>query len=81
MKELDLNGEMIAELRSAVISRMNTDGKKMAINRLVKEIISEVGLEPTSVLRRAHDGCSQVDWLIEKMIGEFLIDGQQGVRW
>lgn len=70
------DNEIVADLRLSVVSIMHTDGKDMSINFIVKTILKEANINPRSELRRAYDGMSQADWLVEKMIGEFLIDGK-----
>lgn len=63
--------QIVSELITTVKSVMYNNE---AIRKIVKTILDDVGIEPTTVLRRDHDGVSEASWLVEKMIGEYLKD-------
>jgi len=46
---------------------------------ILKEIKDKLAVDGTVEVRRDYDGISQLDWLIEKMIGEQLSKGK--INW
>jgi hypothetical protein len=50
--------------------------KTKSVQTVVKEVFKATGWTDRSIVRRNFDGCSEVKWLIEKMIGELLIYGK-----
>lgn len=67
-----MNSELVEELRGNVRELVRD---KKFIEKIVAKAISRTGIEPDTVLRRDYDGNSEVSLLVEKMIGEFLIEG------
>ena len=53
-----------------------TDHLPKILREAKATILKQVHLTGKEELRRDHDGNSQVDWLIEKMIGEYLKNGK-----
>ena len=41
---------------------------------ICKEILKESDLISTTIIRRDYDGCSQADYLVQKMIAEIILD-------
>lgn len=70
---MDIGESILFELIDTVKARYSD---RKSIRTMVKECLDDVGIEPTTVLRRDHDGCSEAAWLLEKMIGELLKDGK-----
>ena len=65
--------EMICSIASDVESfSVETDTVKLFTNRILKDY----GISPHAFLRRDKDGVSEACWMIQKMIGEFLIFGK-----
>jgi hypothetical protein len=53
-----------------------TDHLPKILREAKASILKRVHLTGNEVMRRDHDGNTQVDWLIEKMIGEHLKNGK-----
>lgn len=46
------------------------------INQTVRSVCEEAGIDPQQEIRRAQDGVSSAEWMVQKMIGELLTDGK-----
>ena len=73
---LPSNGEILVELHNAVRSSFD---RKRSIDSIVKTVLKETRLEKHVEIRRDHDGVSSAEYLVEKMIGEMLIEGS--IKW
>lgn len=70
--------DMVAELHDAVVNHMESVEAKALFKGLVEKIARVAGhktdTDRLSPVRRQHDGWSSIEFVIEKMIGEWLID-------
>jgi len=69
ISEKDLE-DLIGEVRGFC----NSGKMQSFIAQAKKEILKGVSLKGDEMVRRDYDGVSSIDYVIEKMIGEFLSD-------
>lgn len=68
------HSEIVRDLKLDVLAIMHSyDGYNKGVAWIVAKVLSDNKLYSTEVIRREYDGNSEAGWLIEKMIGEFLI--------
>lgn len=46
------------------------------VNSQIRRIMREQGLKPGLMVRRMHDGVTEVEWMLKKMLGERLAHGR-----
>lgn len=69
----DVNNEcMLEEVLNLVRDEARGKEFRQAVKNVVKRVVEKSGLEPATPIRRDHDGVSSLDWLVEKMLGEYL---------
>ena len=76
-----LNSDDSGSLNDSVVEELRSNVKKLIqdkkfVEKIVSKAIHETGIERSTVLRRAYDGNSEAEFLVEKMIGEFLSEGK-----
>lgn len=67
------NTERFIRLKYEVKYRFD---KRKSIMQIKDEVLRTTGFRWDDVLRREYDGVTQIDWLIEKMIGELLSENK-----
>lgn len=48
-------------------------------DEILKKIKDKLGFSADTEIKRDYDGNSQLDWLVEKMVGEFL--AEEKIKW
>lgn len=66
--------EMIVEGLAQTAVRFNMDSDK--VNPFIKSALKFYNLKEGLMIRRAHDGVNEAHWMMQKMIGEYLVDGR-----
>jgi len=69
-----MNEQILNELKHVVRREFCGTKFKNILNEIIVKATNEVGIEQETVIRRDFDGCSSGNWLIEKMLGELLIE-------
>lgn len=72
--------EIVRDLKLTVISVMNNQGKSKTIDDIVDLVLFQCSVDSYDIIRREYDGNTEASYLVEKMIGEFLIGGQNEVK-
>jgi hypothetical protein len=74
------SGQDYEEIYGIVRGHLESPKFKNIMNGIKKDILKEIKqkleIESHEEVRRDHDGVSQLNFLIEKMIGEFLSEGK-----
>jgi len=74
------HGEDLAAIHGIVRGHLVSAKFKNAIEAIKKDILKEIKREleisKEAMVRRDFDGVTQLDWLIQTMIGEHLSDGK-----
>ena len=78
MKEYpeELHDAILGIIKSEVLNEFHSYTFKDRLAKIRKNIADKAGIDLRTEIRRDFDGCSSVDYLIDKMIAELLVDGR-----